>query len=91
MAVLEFQDDWTSRDGGGEYIKFNASDGERSFICKVSREAIEDLHGRTEPGPNWISLFEPVKREVQKAIQSKYDAGCFEPDGSIFLTGKDVS
>ena len=91
MTKLRFEDEWSFCDGGGEYILLQAFDGDRSFSCKVTREAVEDLHGSTDTGASWTTLFDPLKQRAEQAIQTKFDVGGFESDGSILLTSKDVS
>ena len=88
--MLEFEEKWRFKDGGGDYIGFEASDGERSFTCRVSRESIEDLHGATPHGVSWTTLFDPLRDRVHRALQRKCDAGQFEADGSLLLTSDDI-
>lgn len=89
MTKLTFDENWI-RDGDSEFIAFEASDGERSFTARVTREALEDLHGSTQSGADWTSLFDPLRARVEKALQSKFDSGQLEPDGSLMLTSDDV-
>jgi hypothetical protein len=89
MSKLTFDENW-SRDGESEFIAFGATDGERSLTAKVSREALEDLHGSTPPGADWVTLFDPLRARVENALQSKFDAGQLEPDGSLMLRSDDL-
>lgn len=81
MPLTDLGEDFS----GSEDIHFWMTDGARRVLVRVSREALEEVEGRSGR-----SGFEAHRDAFAALAGKKFAKGQQEPDGSVLLRERDV-
>lgn len=76
-------------DGDRMTINFAGYDGDKRVLCRVSREALDDLLAPNRSDDR-MSIYRIYQGGIQSNASTKYDRGLFEADGSVMIRSADV-
>lgn len=69
-------------------VIFTGKDGDKTVLCGISREALDDHFGGDNKNP--VTVFTAHHERIEHLARRKYLVGHTEPDGSVLIKSKDV-
>jgi transcriptional regulator with XRE-family HTH domain len=86
--VLVFSDAGAHYDPARMVVVFRGKDGDKTVVCAISREALDDHFGGDNK--DTLKAFKAHRERIEHEARRKYLAGRVEPDGSVLIKTMDL-
>ena len=89
QRMLTFPEKSAFVDASRLVVAFTGQDKDKTVVCKISREALEDhFEGNNKPP---LKVFTANQERIEHEARRKYLAGELESDGSILVKTEDIN
>jgi transcriptional regulator with XRE-family HTH domain len=85
---LVFPDPKERYDFDRDIVLFRGKEGERTILCAISQEALEDHFAGDGKDP--VKIFNANRERIEHEARCKYLAGNLEDDGSVLIRTGDL-